>query len=97
MPMAVVWTHIASAASRLCEPTKPYAADALPLKEETNRPARSGDELVDAVTGDEKELFGALLTNRLQLERSKLQEQVDQLQSVLEETCSHTSKDLFRS
>ena len=41
---------------------------------------------MDAATGDEKELFGALLTNRLQLERSKLQEQVDQLQSVLEET-----------
>ena len=87
--MAVVWTHIASAASRPCEPTKP-CTDALPLKEETklgtNRPARSGDELVDAATGDERELFGALLTNRLQLERSKLQEQVDQLQSVLEET-----------
>ncbi|CAE7033926.1 noct [Symbiodinium sp. KB8] len=41
------------------------------------RPARSGDELVDAATGDEKELFGALLTNRLQLERSKLQDQLD--------------------
>ena len=79
MPMAVVWTHIASAASRLCEPTKPCATDALPeeTKLGTNRPARSGDELVDAATGDEKELFGALLTNRLQLERSKLQEQVD--------------------
>ena len=49
MPMAVVWTQIASAASRLCEPSKPSA-------------------------------------NEMERSKSQLQDEVEQLQSVLEET-----------
>ena len=49
MPMAVVWTQIASAASWLCEPSKPGA-------------------------------------DELERSKSQLQDEVEQLQSVLEET-----------
>ena len=79
MPMAVVWTHIVSAASRLCEQTKLCATAALPLKEET----KSGDdERLEAAKHREKQHFGALLLN---------------LCWRRQDTCSRTSKDLFRS
>ena len=56
MAMAVVSTHIANAASSLCEPAKPVLVMSWPSEE----PVKSGDEHMVAAQDAQKELFEAL-------------------------------------